>query len=70
MVWNEEVKEAVSRKKEAHKAMCRNCTEENKRRCERIKNRANKAVSEAMRQKAEEAFTELQNSQNGMFGLV
>ena len=26
--WNEEVKEAVSRKKEAHKAMCQNSTEE------------------------------------------
>ena len=30
--WNEEVKEAVSRKKEAHKAMCQNSTEETKRR--------------------------------------
>ena len=25
--WNEEVKEAVSRKKDAHKAMCQNSTE-------------------------------------------
>ena len=30
--WNEDVKEAVSRKKVAHKAMCQNSTEENKRR--------------------------------------
>ena len=30
--WNEEVKEAVSRKKVTHKAMCQNSTEENKRR--------------------------------------
>ena len=30
--WNEGVKEAVSRKKEAHKAICQNSTEENKRR--------------------------------------
>ena len=30
--WNEEVKEAVSRKKEAHKAMCENSTDENNRR--------------------------------------
>ena len=29
---NEEVKEAVSRKKVAHKAMCQNSSEENKRR--------------------------------------
>ena len=33
-IWwlNEEVKEAVSRKKDSHKAMCKNSTEENKRR--------------------------------------
>ena len=28
--WNEEVKEVVSRRKDAHKAMCLNSTEENK----------------------------------------
>ena len=31
------MKEAVSRKKEAHKAMCCNSTEKNKRRYERMK---------------------------------
>ena len=36
--WKEEVKEAVSQKKDAHKAMCRNNTGENKRRYEGIKN--------------------------------
>ena len=30
--WNEEVKEAVPRKKDAHKVMCRTSTEDNKRR--------------------------------------
>ena len=30
--WNEEVKEAVSGKKEEHKAMCQNNCEENRRR--------------------------------------
>ena len=39
--WNEEVKEAVSRKKDVHRAMC---TEENKRRCKSMKNKAKKAV--------------------------
>ena len=34
--WNEEV-EADSRKKEAHKAMCRKCTVENKRRYKSVK---------------------------------
>ena len=68
--WNEEVKEAVSRKKEAHKAMCHNSTQKNKSRYKSIKNKANKAVSKAMREKAEEALTELQNCPNGMIKQV
>ena len=62
--WNEEVKEAVSRKKEAHKTMCLNSTEENKRMCKSMKNEVKKAHSKAMREKAEEALTELQNCPN------
>ena len=65
--WNEEVKESVTRKKEAHKVMCQNSTEENKRRYKSMKNKENKAVSKAMREKVEEALTELQNCPNGMF---
>ena len=59
--WNEEVKEAVSRKKEAHMAMCQNSTEENRRSYKNIWNKANEAVSKAMREKTEEVLTELQN---------
>ena len=55
---NEEVKETVSRKKDAHKAMYQNSTEENKRRHKSMKNKANKEVSKVMREKAEEALTE------------
>ena len=47
--------------------MCQNNTEENKR---RHKSRKNKAVSKAMRGKAEEVLTELQNCPNGMFSLL
>ena len=47
--WSEEVKEAV---------MCQNNTEENKRRYKSMKNKAKKAVSESIRELAEEAFTE------------
>ena len=68
--WNEEVKEAVSRKKEAHKAMCHNSTDGNKSRHKSMKNKANKTVSKAMREKAEEALNELQNCPFGMFRLV
>ena len=63
------MKEAVSRKK-AHKAVCWNNTEENKRRHESVKNKINKTVSKAIREKAEEALTELQNCPNGMSRLV
>ena len=35
-----------------------------------MKNNANKAVSKATREKAEEVLTELQNCQNGMFRLL
>ena len=35
--WHEEVKETVSRMKEAHKSMCQNSTEENKRRYKSMK---------------------------------
>ena len=46
---NEEGKEAVSRKKDVNKAMCRNSTEENRRRYKSMKNKAKKAVSKAIR---------------------
>ena len=65
-----EVKEAVSRKKEAQKAMCQNSTEENKRRYKDMKNKAKKAVSKRMREKTEEALTVLQNCPYWIFRLV
>ena len=52
------MKEAVSRKKEAHKAMCQSSAEENKSGYKSMINKAKKAVSKAMRNKAEEALTE------------
>ena len=42
MGWDEKVKEVVSRKKDAHKVMCRNSTEENKRRHKSMKNKSKK----------------------------
>ena len=62
--------EGGSFKNEVHKAMCQNSTEENKRRYKRMKNKAKKAVSKAMREKAEEVLTELQNCHNWMLRLV
>ena len=75
-VWEEKeihgggMKEEVSWKKEAHKAMRQNSTEENMWRHRCLKNKAKKAVSKAMREKGEEALTELQHCQYGMFRLV
>ena len=51
-------------------AMCRNSTEENKKRYEGKNNKVSKAVSRALREKAEEAPTELNDCPNGMFRLV
>ena len=43
--WNEEVKEVVTRKKEAHAEMCQNSAEKNKRRYKSMKNKANEENS-------------------------
>ena len=51
------MKEAVSRKKNEHKVMCHNNTDEYKKRHKSMKNKAKKAVSKTMREKSEEALT-------------
>ena len=48
--------------------MCQNSTEENKWRYEGMKNKAKKAVSKAIREKAEDVFTELNITQMGCLG--
>ena len=50
LCWNERVKEAISRKKDVHKAMCENSTEENEKQ-RSMKNKAKKAVSRATRER-------------------
>ena len=64
------MKEAVSRKTDAHKAMCQDNTYENKRMYKSMKNKAMKAYSKAIREKAEEALTELQNCPKWILTLV
>ena len=64
------MKEAVSRKKDAHKAMSRNSAEENKKRYESNNNKIDKVVSKAMIEKFEEALTDMKNCPNGLFRLV
>ena len=57
-IWwlNDEIVEAILRKKDAHKVLCRNGTEKNKRRYESMKNKAKKAFSKTMREKAGDAI--------------
>ena len=55
--------------KDAHKAMCRNSTEENKN-LHKSQNKAKEAVLMAIREMDEEALDEMQNCLNGMFRPV
>ena len=52
------MKEAESKKKDAHNVMCRNSTEENKRSYRNMKNKTKKAVSKAIREMPDESLTE------------
>ena len=56
--WNEEMKEAISWKKDAHKIICQNSSEENKKMCKGMK-RVYNAASKAIREECEEVITEL-----------
>ncbi|XP_067056003.1 uncharacterized protein [Acropora muricata] len=52
--WNKDVKEAIARKKDAHKEMRKSGTEANKARLKNMKNRAKKVVTKAMKEEAAE----------------
>ena len=56
--WNEEVEEAVPRKKDEHIVLFQNSTEESKRRYEGLTNKAREAVLKAMRETDEEMLAE------------
>ena len=51
--WNEDVKEAVSRKKDAHKTVCQDNTDENMKMHKCMEDKAKKTVSRAIREKAD-----------------
>ncbi|XP_068692885.1 uncharacterized protein [Montipora foliosa] len=65
--WNEDVKEAIARKKDAHKEMCKSGTEANKAKYKNMKNRAKKVAAKAMK---EAAARELSEHPNKVFKLV
>ena len=62
--WNEDVKEAIARKKDAHKEMCKSGTEA---RYKNMNNRAKKVVAKAVKEAAER---ELSGHPNKVFKLV
>ncbi|XP_068739418.1 uncharacterized protein [Montipora capricornis] len=68
--WNEDVKEAIARKKDTRKDMCKSGTEANKARYKNMKNRAKKVVAKAMKEAAERELRELSEHPNKVFKLV
>ena len=65
--WNEEVKEAIARKKDAYKELGKNRTEENKARYKNMKNRAKKVVAKAMKKEAEQEVRDLCENPNKVY---
>ena len=65
--WNKDVKEAIARKKDVHKEMCKSGTEANKARYKNMKNQAKKVVAKAMKEAAEQEMSEHPNK---VFKLV
>ena len=68
--WNVDVKEAISRKKEAHKNLCKYRTEENKIMYKKQRNLARKTVAKAMKAEAEKELKNLRRNPNDIFKLV
>ena len=64
------MKEAIARKKDAHKEMCISETEANKARYKNMKNRAKKVVSKAMKEAVKRELRELSKHPNKVFKLV
>ena len=59
--WNEQVKEAIDRKKKAFKTWCKNRSAENKSNYRKARNRTKKMVAKAMKHAAEEEMKVLYN---------
>ena len=68
--WNEQVKEAIDRKKKAFKTWCKNRSAKNKSNYRKARNRTRKVVAKAMKQAAEEEMKVLYNKSNDVFKLV
>ena len=68
--WNEEVKNAVARKKAAFKELCQFPSEENKTKYRRMRNKTRKVVARFMRNKAERKLDNLCLNPNSVFNFL
>ena len=68
--WNEEVKNAVARKKAAFKELCRFPSEENKAKYRCMRNNTRKVVARAMRNEAEQELDKLCFNVNSVFNFL
>ena len=68
--WNEQVKEAINRKKKAFNTWCKNRSPENKNNYRKARNQTKEVVAKAMKQAAEEEMKVLCDRPNEVFKLV
>ena len=68
--WNEEVRNAMARKKEAFKTFCKTGFEEHKIFYRKMRNQTKKVIAKAMKTEAEKEIEELREKPNKVFKLV
>ena len=68
--WNEEVRNAITRKKEAFKTFCKTGLEEPKISYRKMRNQTKKVIAKAMKTKAEKEMEELREKPNKIFKFV
>ena len=68
--WNEQVKDAMDRKKKAFKLWCTNRSAKNKNKYTKARNETKKVIAKVMRQEAEEEMNVLCTKPNDVFKFV
>ena len=68
--WNEEVRNAIARKKEAFKTFCKTGLEEHKIFYTKMRNQTKKVIAKAMKTEAEKEMEELSEKPNKIFKFV
>ena len=68
--WNEQVKDAIDRKKKAFKLWCTNRSTESKNSYKKARNKTKKVIAKAMKQEAEEEMSVLCTKPNDLCKFV